>query len=381
MAKDYWPLFFLGEAHYNRGRCTEALTAWQESLSLGRIKGHKEYFGILQKELADCNAKGYLLDRDWTALHQETEHLINLADAALSEFNKLLTQHVDSVPADVRLMQVKAQLDLDEARKKWQTGRSTRFKGDFESAKEKATSSREGFITARSTLEAFDRSRKTREAAPSNPTAEPGSKGEAPAPLPPDGVTRVRQGYESAGRRLKRVLDEFGKLAPEARSAGVSRAVEAANSAWQSGYAEFQAALEPPNLERFKNAEQQLRTLRGDLDKLDKAFPMPITVAPTAIPPLLMSGADLFFQGKYDQAVEALTEDVAASTGAELLPHLLVIRAAAHYALYVRSGEKDAARLELAIADVKSCKALKSDFQPPADTFSPRFRDFFAKTQ
>jgi hypothetical protein len=55
------------------------------------------------------------------------------------------------------------------------------------------------------------------------------------------------------------------------------------------------------------------------------------------------------------------------------------MRSAARHALYVTGGETDGTLLEQAADDVRTCHRLDPKLAPPAD-FSPRFRDFFAKT-
>lgn len=56
--------------------------------------------------------------------------------------------------------------------------------------------------------------------------------------------------------------------------------------------------------------------------------------------------------------------------------HLL--RAAAHHALYVRGGERDARRREQAIEEIRASRATGAAVVP-AEGFSPSFRDLFAK--
>jgi hypothetical protein len=94
------------------------------------------------------------------------------------------------------------------------------------------------------------------------------------------------------------------------------------------------------------------------------------------VPTWLREGATRYFAGDYAGALDKL-DDGTAEESAQLHAHLF--RAAAHYALYVRSGEKDTARREQAIADVKRCKELGSTFAPDTRAFSPKFIEFYQR--
>lgn len=99
-------------------------------------------------------------------------------------------------------------------------------------------------------------------------------------------------------------------------------------------------------------------------------------VATDPVPSWLREGATRYFDGDYVAALDTL-DDGTAEGAAQLHAHLF--RAAAHYALYARSGEKDTARRDQAIADVKRCKVIEATFAPDTRAFSPKFIEFYQR--
>jgi hypothetical protein len=54
-----------------------------------------------------------------------------------------------------------------------------------------------------------------------------------------------------------------------------------------------------------------------------------------------------------------------------------LFRAAALYALYVRSDERDQSLRTRALTEIEQCKQLNPAFAPDAKAFGPRFIGFF----
>ena len=104
---------------------------------------------------------------------------------------------------------------------------------------------------------------------------------------------------------------------------------------------------------------------------------LPVKPAGPAGPPApLLAAAQAYFNGRYREAAEAL--GATSYTGREGV-QALVLRAAARYALYVVSGEKDDKLRQDALADVKACRRLDPSFTPDRKAFSPRFVQLFTK--
>jgi hypothetical protein len=59
--------------------------------------------------------------------------------------------------------------------------------------------------------------------------------------------------------------------------------------------------------------------------------------------------------------------------------HLRLFRAAARYALYVRSGETNGALLEQVLSDIERCRQIDAGFMPDTRAFAPRFVQLYQR--
>jgi len=112
-----------------------------------------------------------------------------------------------------------------------------------------------------------------------------------------------------------------------------------------------------------------------------------VRVAPTAaetggpamrpvVPAELLAGASAYLRAQYREAVEMLSR--ARSEDARMKAHVLLLRSAARFALYLLSEEKDDALKQAALADVRDCRRLDPQALPSPRVFSPRFLAFFS---
>ena len=97
----------------------------------------------------------------------------------------------------------------------------------------------------------------------------------------------------------------------------------------------------------------------------------PLSLRDRGVPESLENGVRLFLSGDYRQSLGAL-EDPAAAEG-PLRLHVHLIRAAAQYALFVRSGEKEKGLLTSATSEIEQAKALDPAFRPDPRAFAPSF--------
>jgi hypothetical protein len=109
----------------------------------------------------------------------------------------------------------------------------------------------------------------------------------------------------------------------------------------------------------------------GRLDALITSFG-PVTLRDRGIVAPLEEGARFFFAGEYQQALDALGP-ADALTDVLLQHHVHLFRAAALYALFVRSGETNLQLRADALAEIERCRQLNPAFAPNPDIFSPRF--------
>jgi hypothetical protein len=114
---------------------------------------------------------------------------------------------------------------------------------------------------------------------------------------------------------------------------------------------------------------------RGRLDALIKSFGA-LTLRDRGVHASLEAGARAFFDGEYQAALTSL-DRANTPTDVPLQVHVHLFRAAALYALYVRSNERDESLRMQALAEIERCKQLNPAFVPAATAFGPRFIDFF----
>lgn len=104
------------------------------------------------------------------------------------------------------------------------------------------------------------------------------------------------------------------------------------------------------------------------------------TTVLTEPPPGLVTAAQLYFRGRYREAADRLSRLQYSNRQANLQAHLF--HAAAAYALFVVDGEDNEALRREAEAHVRACRQFASrGFAPDERLFSPRFREFFDRTQ
>jgi hypothetical protein len=105
--------------------------------------------------------------------------------------------------------------------------------------------------------------------------------------------------------------------------------------------------------------------------------PLDGALASFAVPDALRTGAQLFFDARYQDALGALTDELAASSEPSHRVHVLTLRSAALFALYEYGGRKDDALIGRARNDARAARALDPRFAPNPAAFSPRFIVFF----
>jgi hypothetical protein len=123
-------------------------------------------------------------------------------------------------------------------------------------------------------------------------------------------------------------------------------------------------------------AAREADTLYTGLITIEESIGVKLTLEDRGVPPWLQQGAARFLEGDYAGALDKLDDGTPPEPA---VAHVLLFRAAAQYALFVRSNQKDTARRDQAIADIKRCKELPSSVQPDARAFSPAFIDFYNK--
>jgi hypothetical protein len=191
---------------------------------------------------------------------------------------------------------------------------------------------------------------------------------------------RLKEALGAAQGEVSFVEGAFATLEARltAKPADATPEMLAQRDALQKQFAAVQRRLENArrgsNVAGIQQATGLATEVRAQLDTIIGRFG-PMTIIDRGVRQELAEGARLFFAGEYQQALAVL--DPAALTDVPLQLHVHLFRAAALYALYVRSGERDQAQRDQAQAEVEKCKQISPGFVPAARAFAPRFISFF----
>ena len=128
------------------------------------------------------------------------------------------------------------------------------------------------------------------------------------------------------------------------------------------------------DLARLHEVERTAADIRKELQALNEAFG-PLTLPERGVRVALIEGARQYFAGEYAQVLATL--DPSALGDGLFQHHIHLFRAAAHYALFVRSGEKDQSQRTQAVAEIERVKQISPEFSPDMRVFAPRFLAFF----
>jgi hypothetical protein len=137
----------------------------------------------------------------------------------------------------------------------------------------------------------------------------------------------------------------------------------------------FERARSGENLANVAETTRLVLDAQSRLTGLITAFG-PITLRDRGVHASLEEGVRLFLSGDYQQALGAL-EPLTGQSDVPLQVHAHVFRAAALYALFVRSGETNADLRTQVLAEIARTKQLNSSFQPSPRAFSPRFLSLY----
>lgn len=170
-----------------------------------------------------------------------------------------------------------------------------------------------------------------------------------------------------------RASDIAAALGNQPEPGKTAKEFEAAQRGLDRARQVFDRAMRARDLGAARSAVQLTPRVAAQLDALAAALAVE---APT-LPGALRAAAQAFFDGSYADAVRLLPADQVASIDQRFRIHGHVVRAAALFALYQRSGGADASLRDQARQEVEQSRALDPSFQPNPSAFSPRFVAFF----
>jgi hypothetical protein len=137
----------------------------------------------------------------------------------------------------------------------------------------------------------------------------------------------------------------------------------------------FDRAHRQQNPAAMRQAVRGLEAVRAQLQSILETFG-PLTLEDRGIPSTLQEAVSSFLRGDYRNTLVRLDAARAESMG-EMALHAHLFRAAALYAMFIQSGERDAELRVRATAAVTAARAQQQSFQPDPRVFSTRFIAFF----
>ena len=102
----------------------------------------------------------------------------------------------------------------------------------------------------------------------------------------------------------------------------------------------------------------------------------PLTLEERGVDTRLVEATRLFLNGEYARVLTALQPAEPFPANMIFLEHVYVLRAAASFAQYLKTGGSDSSLEGAARAEIAALKALDPAFQPNPQAFSPRFIEF-----
>ena len=444
---EYFPHFFLGEAHYNQQDCGGAVTEWSISEQQGAIKSKPEFLSTIRTGFQACAAKGVLLAAEYNPLYQSTNKVYTDAAALSKRISDIGTTSRDVWRPDVDEQFARAKKELEASFARLNAGQRSRLAADFNEAKaateraiailrpletslnaavealasvQRQTKDVEQILasadiadqtleTLRDSLtEPMQAARKTgkQQLAQARDRLAAGQKTQNPT-----AVADALKYAQSASSTLTQVLAQVQKAARSVFEQQLGDAIRVADEAFArvSGAMSLldrRIAQKPdiasPKLTADRAAYvKQVDALRRRFDRARKAEDLsglaettrltveahngltglvtafgPITLRERGVHASLEEGVRLYLNGEYQQALSAL-EPLTGQTDVPLQVHAHVVRAAALYALFVRSGESNAQLRNDALAEIARTKQLNASFQPSPRAFSPRFLSLY----
>ena len=328
----YIPHYYLGRAHFELGDCASALAAWKISEEQGIVQNFPEHAELAGFQ-ATCRERTAVL----VGKVSQAEGVLRRAEEAADLLADLPTPEMSSFwdegPDSLALRAAQAQELLDEARQA--------FADRGEPADPAALETVEDL--AREARESFESVEKAARLQLQEAVAERDYLAESLEPL---------------RRRAQRALAGVAFLKP-----------------YPSGLAESVSRLEA-----LLAASEDLgpATTAADLELLQSRLNETLRRVgrqAQAPPKALMTAAEAFFSGRYEDVLAELEDVELSSREAKAHGHLFL--AAARFALYVRAGERNPALLAAAREDVLASRAVNGGRPPEPSAFSPRFIEFF----
>lgn len=370
--KEYFPNFYLGLALSYLERCTESLDRLDQSDRHQAIAKKTLLYRILNERRNYCQGQGFMLYQERDAAYSDGQALRRQIDEAANSLRNYAAQNQSRWIETFRNKEGELLNRRDAAQKAFDSSLPTRRAKEVKDALVELRS------VARETNSLLAEFKQHLATAP-QPAIEPAPPDPAPkspatnpsAELAELGTKEFREAFSRASALRKRLTE---RSATSSASQAARSQLEAAEESLRGASARFEEARKRSDDGAMKKAREELASIGAELKAVAALLPR---VPADSVPATLQKGADLLFTGNYQEALDALTDEVADETGQNVKPHFHVLRAAAYLALFDSSGRKNDELKRQAADEVRKCLALKSDFEPNGAAFSPRFVAFF----
>ena len=439
--KHYLPYLYLGEALFKQNEYAQALDAWDESKHQGAYAQDKNSKALLDRGYDECTTKGYLSSEQLESQYGQTLKQWEQAGTEASRFNNQATLN-QSVWNGLKPRSEKVRGDLESAKNALDRAKRSRLPQDFKAARElvgsaetetsslwtdlgKASSKfnddsntasmaiAQAIKRGKDVGDRLERVRATLKA------VVPG--GDENRQLAETALNKAegqyRQGNPGAARESARsALSGF-----EGLDADITKMVTHYKDDTKKTYAKLDRSLHStedyldarpnlPSIDAFRNRLEEVKKKYGksstDWQRSKESDPDGKAAAQAAsaaleIGPLLTnlngeivrgdpakvlsdavrSGAQYFFAGRYQQALDQLRDEVVDGSDPRLRAPIRALRAAALFALYeysIASRSRDESQIQKAREEVQQIRAVDSTFEPDNHAFSPRFLAFYS---
>jgi len=182
--------------------------------------------------------------------------------------------------------------------------------------------------------------------------------------------TRMQGALAGIEARVREIVEALRTQPPSDQT---RKDFETAQRGLQRARQSFDRALRARDLEQARAAVLLTPRLASQLDALAAG----LAIATPTLPDSLKAAAQAFFDGSYADAIRLLPADQVESIDLRFRIHGHVVRAAALFAQFQRSGSADASLRDQALREVEQSRAIDPSFQPNPAAFSPRFVAFF----
>lgn len=345
----YIPHYFLGEAYFKMNDCASAMTAWNKALEIGVVQGLDEY-ASLQKNMAACRTASVDVSKIAQEAKTEIEALqrANRSFAKLQNENALKQEWASKWQPELTRNEQLAQSLLQRLDK----ARADVDPDAIEAVTNEAKSAAAALVGTEKLAQAQVKTIKEQGA-----EAERVARENARRDLQNSTrLARAAETFPDANERMKNLLAELQRQISVADGLGDTAS---------SVNLKEQTQVIDNVLRRYKLAVQDWQAQKQ-------------SIADRTPPPDLKRIAEAYFAGDYESVVKLASPESFSKDRAKI--QALLFRAAANYSLYVRSGERQQAKMTQVQSDIRAIKKINRGFSPYIAAFSPRFLDLFKQT-